>query len=140
MGYVKERLTPENCVRIQNDLANETPKGLPDYWQKKAHIRGPVPGIPTDYETPLGVVSDYNSWAIDKERNCYIVSLTYVLEVTSILLFLNGEIHLLETEPMGQVLRSLQIKDIKKRKEVRQEVDLALDVWCDGSYYFREDK
>ncbi|WP_250656911.1 hypothetical protein [Alkalimarinus coralli] len=139
MGYVKEKLTPENCIKIQNDLANEVPKGLPDFWKKKAHVRGSMSGVPTDYETPLGVVSDYNYWVFDRERNFYAVRLTYVLEVKSIVLFLDGEIHLLETEPMSQVLKPLQIEGIEKGKNVKREAELAIDALYDGSYYFKED-
>ncbi|WP_250656916.1 hypothetical protein [Alkalimarinus coralli] len=140
MGYVKEKLTPENCIRIQNDLANELPTVMPELWQNKSHIRGPKPGVPQDYETPFGYISTNDPWVIDRERNYYAAWVVYVFEVKRILLFLDGEIYLLETEVKSRVLKPLQIEDISKRDRVKEEAKAAIKVLLRGGYYFKEDK
>lgn len=140
MGYVKEKLTPENCIRIQNDLANEPPRGHPDVWQMQEHKKGPRPDCPTNYKTPRGELSTDDSWVVDRERNYYAARLTYVLELRTIVLFLDGEIYVLETEDKSRVLKPLEIEDADKQKIVEEEAEAAIDALYRGRYYFKEDK
>ncbi len=139
MGYVKEKLTPENCIRIQNDLANEAPNNS-ELWQIQEHKKGPRPDRPTNYNTPRGELSTDDSWVIDKERNYYAARLTYVLELRTIVLFLDGEVYVLETEDKSRVLKPIEIEDVDKRKVVIAEAKAAIRVLYRGHYYFKEDK
>ncbi|WP_431689106.1 hypothetical protein [Hahella sp. NBU794] len=134
MNYILHRLTPEDCIRIQRDLNED----LPEHLSHLASVRGPKPGISSEYETPYGDVWHINSWVIDTTRNHYAVEIIYGFGVNRVLLYLNGEKHLLETEYQTRTLKPLAIEDNEKKNWVKSEAVEALDVLNRGMYYFDE--
>ncbi|WLQ15873.1 hypothetical protein O5O45_08095 [Hahella aquimaris] len=134
MNYILEDLTPESCIRVQDDLRDNWPEHLLD----TAHKRGAKPGISFEYATPYGDICHLSSWAIDRNRNYYAIEISYVLGVNRVLLYLDGEKYLLETEYQTRTLKPLAIEDSEKKNWVKSEAIKALSVLNRGMYYFDE--
>ncbi|AZZ92053.1 hypothetical protein EUZ85_15500 [Hahella sp. KA22] len=134
MTYHLYDLTPTDCIRIQNDLNED----LPERLSHLATSAGTTPGISFEYETSYGVVCHLNSWVIDTTRNHYVVEIIYGFGVIRVLLYLNGEKHLLETEYQTCRLKPLAIEDNEKKNWVKSEAIEALDVLNSGMYHFDE--
>ncbi|WLQ15863.1 hypothetical protein O5O45_08045 [Hahella aquimaris] len=139
MSYILEDLTPESCIRVQDDLCDDWPNHWPDHLLETVHKRGAKPGISFEYATPYGDICHLSSWAIDRNRNYYAIEISYVLGVNRVLLYLDGEKYLLETEYQTRILKPIPIEDPLKKEKVTHEAKEALDVLNYGMYYFKED-
>ncbi|WP_431689103.1 hypothetical protein [Hahella sp. NBU794] len=136
MSYILERLTPDDCIRVQDDLRGD----WSDHLLETAHKRGAKPGISFEYATPYGDICHLNPWVIDRNRNYYATEISYVLGVGRVLLYLDGEKYLLETEYQTRTLKPLAIEDNEKKNWVKSEVIKALSVLNRGKYYFKDNK
>ncbi|RDH42019.1 hypothetical protein [Zooshikella ganghwensis] len=90
MKYVREKLTPADCLMIQSAIVkywNETEKD-------NVSVSGPISDNSRLYETPLGEITKGSDWIVDKINNSWLVLVdSGMLEITAFVLFFKGAIY-----------------------------------------------
>ena len=140
MSYVKERLTDERCLLIQQDLVNLPARGNQELWDLCAVKSGPYEMNPSDYQTPRGLLSTDDPWVYDRNNNFYLVRVTYVLEILSFVLFLDGKLYPIESKPKSRTMVSLELEDNEELEMVKKEFYRAMDVLMLSGYRFEDDE
>ncbi|ARU56715.1 hypothetical protein OLMES_2665 [Oleiphilus messinensis] len=139
MGYVVSDTTFENCMRLQKEWVDRMiRKG-----DSSRVILGPLSCMPIRFETPYGSIGTGSPWAVDHERNYYLIETNSIaFEIRSFVFNMDGNIYHLVTLPFKPYcLQQLSnIKDLSLREKIETEVITALRLCVDFDHdmYFKD--
>ena len=137
MGYITEKLTVEDCIKIQEDFSKKIPEDFSEFLKDLACERGAKYSDPAAFNTAFGEIYLENGWYIDRKRNCYSLSFIWEPGVKRVGLFVDGETFVLESYFRSDTLKPINIKDKNKLEIIKKEAESALDVMFNGFFHVR---